>query len=361
MKSSPKQRITPNCWKRAAGQTGILLALLSTMLLCAQAQIRNPWVSIDGKQGPGSGRHIVLVSGDEEYRSEEAMPMLAKILALHHGFNCTVLFAINPKTGEIDPNTVDNIPGLQELRSADLMIIFTRFRQLPDDQMKCIDDYLASGKPVIGIRPAVVAFRTQSQSPYYKYSADYRGTDYLNGFGQQVLGATWISHHGAHGSESTRGVIVEAQKEHPILRGVDSMWGPSDVYTVREPIPHGGSILVVGHVLAGMSSDSPPSNKPLMPLAWTKTYPSPKGNGRVFMTTLGASQDFRSEGLRRMLINACYWAVGLENKIPARSNANCVGPYEPTAFGFNAFRRGVFPSKLNLLIEKEMFFEDKNR
>ena len=91
------------------------------------------WLEFKGTAGPGLGRRVVLVSGDEEYRSEEALPMLAKILSTHHGFDCSVLFAINPETGEIDPDCQTNIPGLHALDTADLMIIFVRFRELPDE------------------------------------------------------------------------------------------------------------------------------------------------------------------------------------------------------------------------------------
>src|ERR1700758_5714957 len=102
-------------------------ALLGASLTGAKVDTEGPWLVIAGDQGPGQGKHVVLVSGDEEYRSEEALPQLAKILALRHGFKCTVLFAIG-KDGTIDPEQADNIPGLQALRSADLMIIATRFR-----------------------------------------------------------------------------------------------------------------------------------------------------------------------------------------------------------------------------------------
>src|SRR5436190_18913986 len=105
---------------------------------------------LDGFDGPGKGKHVVLVSGDEEYRSEETLPQMAKILAKHHGFKCTVLFAIDPQTGFISPPTNNNIPGLEALATADLMVIFTRFRNLPDEQMKHVVDYVESGKPVIG-------------------------------------------------------------------------------------------------------------------------------------------------------------------------------------------------------------------
>ena len=124
-----------------------LLTLLSG-LFARPAAAADPWVVYEGKEGPGKGKYIVLISGDEEYRSEEALPQLAKILAVRHGFKCTVLFAIDPKTGTINPNVTDNIPGLESLKTADLMVIFTRFRNLPDGQMKYVADYIDAGKPV---------------------------------------------------------------------------------------------------------------------------------------------------------------------------------------------------------------------
>lgn len=318
--------------------------MMTLLVSCAVARAADePWLTLKGQDGPGSGKHIVLVTGDEEYRSEEAMPMLGKVLAARHGFDCTVLFAINRKTGEIDPNTVDNIPGLEALKTADLMIVFLRFRDLPDEQMQHVDAYLQTGKPVIGVRPSVVAFRNKATSRYAKYSSGYKGKDFAEGFGRQVLGATWISHHGSHGRESTRGVCVKEMAGHPILRGVGPMWGPTDVYTVRTPIPHDGKVLVTGQVLAGMKPDSPPSSKPTMPLAWVKKFPTPAGDARVFMTTMGDAQDFADENFRRMVVNACLWALGMDKHIAEKTNVDIVGAYEPSRFGFNRFRKGLFP------------------
>src|SRR5205085_8764869 len=116
------------------------------------AQASDPWVLYDGFDGPGKGKHIVLISGDEEYRSEEALPQLGKILAKQHGFKCTVLFAIDPKDGTINPNVLNNIPGLEALKTADLMVLFTRMRDLPDPQMKYIVDYVESGRPIVALR-----------------------------------------------------------------------------------------------------------------------------------------------------------------------------------------------------------------
>src|SRR5437868_5769503 len=122
-----------------------LLALAALLLTAHTAKAQEQWVVYEGKQGPGKGKHIVLVSGDEEYRSEEALPQLGKILAEHHGFKCTVLFAIDPADGTINPKAVNNIPGLEALQAADLMILALRFRDLPDAQMKYFVDYVNSG------------------------------------------------------------------------------------------------------------------------------------------------------------------------------------------------------------------------
>lgn len=307
------------------------------------------WVVYEGKRGPGKGRHIVLVSGDEEYRSEEALPMLAKILAVHHGFRCTVLFAIDPETASIDPQNQTNIPGVHHLETADLMVLFTRFRELPDEHMKYIVDYTNSGKPVVGLRTATHAFRYErnKNSAYAKY--DFRSKEFEGGYGRQVLEETWVSHHGHHGRESTRGIINEEMKDHPILRGVEDIWGPTDVYTVRD-LKGDAKVLVYGQVLTGMKpTDEPNSNKPLMSLAWIKTYTGEQGKiSRVFCTTMGASVDLENEGLRRLLVNACYWCMDMENKIPEKSKADYVGKYSPTFFGFGKFKEGVYPSDFSL-------------
>lgn len=325
----------------------ILNSLVSIALLvaCTHAvRAEDPWIVLEGGEGPGKGKHIVLVSGDEEYRSEEALPQLAKILSKHHGFKCTVLFAIDPKDGTISPNKNDNIPGLEALKSADLMIIFTRFRNLPDDQMKLIVDYLDSGKPVIGMRTATHAFNLKS--PTYSKT-------WPKGFGREVLGENWVNHHGSHGKESTRGIIVKGEEKHPILRGIKDgdIWGPTDVYTVNLPLPGDSKPLVMGQVLEGMKpTDKPVMNKkndPMMPVAWVKSYTGKSGKtARVFNTTMGASTDLEAEGTRRMLVNAVYWTLGMEDKIPEKSNVEIVGEFKPRKFGFNGAVKGVKPADL---------------
>src|SRR5437867_9206097 len=134
---------------RAGGCRATFIALIAFALApCADAGDR---VVYEGKQGPGKGKHIVFLAGDEEYRSEEGMPMLAKILAVRQGFKCTVLFPINPADGTIDPNNQTNIVGLEALKNADMLVMLLRFRELPDAQMKYFVDYLNAGKPILAI------------------------------------------------------------------------------------------------------------------------------------------------------------------------------------------------------------------
>ncbi len=278
--------------------------------------------------------------------------MLAKILAERHGFKCTVLFAINPATGTIEPTVLDNIPGLEALDGADVCLMGLRFRELPDAQMKHFVDYLNAGKPIIALRTSTHAFQygQAKPSPYAKY--DWRNREWPGGFGQQVLGETWVNHWGRHGFESTHGVIVEAFKDHPVLRGVSDIWCPTDVYEVAH-LPADAKVLVRGQVLSGMKPTDPPvegrKNDPMMPLVWARDYTGPSGKtSRIVTTTMGAAVDLENPGLRRLLVNACYWCAGLEDQLPAKAEVDYVGTYQPSWFGFAKFKRGVRPGDLAL-------------
>ncbi len=327
----------------------LLASLALACLLAPQSFADDPWVVYKGESGPGAGKNIVLISGDEEYRSEEALPQLGKILARHHGFNCTVLFAVAPD-GTIDPNRQDNIPGLEALRKADLMIIATRFRNLPDDQMKEIVDYVESGRPVIGMRTATHAFSMKGSKAYSHYSFNSKAANWDGGFGRQVLGETWISHHGHHNKEGTRGLIAPGMENHPILRGIKDgdIWGTTDVYGVRLPLPGDSKPLVLGQVIDDMTPNGKPvagkKNDPMMPVAWIKTFTGKAGKpARIFTTTMGAAGDLAGAGTRRLLVNASYWAVGLEDKIPAESDVSTVGEFKPHHYGNDKFTKNVKP------------------
>ncbi len=259
-------------------------------------------------------KHIVLIAGDQEYRSEESIPALAKILETRHGFQCTVLYSINRKTGAIDPATTDNIPGLEALRKADLMILFTRYLELPDDQMKEIVDYTNSGRPVVGLRTATHAFHYTKRldSPYAKYGAKNKD----GGYGRQVLGETWIAHYGAHQKESTRGVIVEGMRDHPILRGCARRLGRigrlrNHSAFGRQPAAGNGAG-TAGHgarfrARSGEEADADRLDQ--------NVYGRDGEDRSDFHHHDGACDGLQERGFRRLLVNACYWAMGLEKQI----------------------------------------------
>lgn len=315
--------------------------------LSASAPGAEPWATFPPPADRANGKHIVLLAGDEEYRSEESLPMLAGVLSQRHGFRCTVLFSINPADGTIDPNNQTNVPGMHLLGGADLVICAFRFRELPDADMRHFVDYLQAGKPIIALRTATHAFSYErnKQSPYARW--DWRSRDWPGGFGQQVLGETWINHHGDHGTEATRGLIDGLNARHPVLRGVTDVFGPTDVYGIVHLKPT-DTVLLHGLVLQGMAPDSPPNwRKPLMPLVWVREFTWPNGKTtRALTSTIGAAVDFQSEDLRRLIVNAAHWLTGLE--VPARADVTPVREYRPTYFGFGKFVRGVRPADLEL-------------
>lgn len=329
------------------------ICLLFLFFACTSRAQQDLWVSYKGADGPGKGKKIVLVSGDEEYRSEEALTMLGKILTKRYGFNCTVLFSIDAKTGAINALDQTNIPGLENLRDADLMVIATRFRELPDAQMKYVDEYLRSGKPVIGLRTATHAFSysRNKNSQYAKYDWRNKAAGWENGFGGVVLGETWVDHHGHHGKEGTRALIdgIQRRAKNPILNSVNDIWGATDVYSINK-LPANATVLMYGLSTAGMTADAPANlAKTVMPIAWTRTYKVEGGKeGRVFATTMGASVDFLSEDLRRLLVNACFWTLGMESQIPEKADVTTIGEYTPTMFSPDLFKQGTYPSKYKM-------------
>ena len=295
----------------------------------------------EGTEGPGKGKHIVFMAGDHEYRSEETLPALARILAKNLGFKCTVLFNIDPATGEIVAGN-SNMPGMEALDTADLAVVFLRFQQFPKEQMKHFDDYLNRGGPVVGLRTATHGFKTTKDDPYSKYSYDSKVAGYELGFGHQVLGQTWVGHYGKNHSQSTRITIVEDKKAHPILRGVKDVWVEVGGYVGK---PTDGEVLTMAQPLNGMTPDSAPdATKPPMPSEWTRTYKSASGKmGRVFTTLYGTSEDIQNEGYRRLVLNGCLWAVGLEDAIKPDLNIAFVGAGKPNTFGGGAYARGIKP------------------
>jgi type 1 glutamine amidotransferase len=329
-----------------SGCRAVVVVVALSLCLPVAVRAQNPnLIEYRGDQGPGLGKHIVLLAGDHEYRSEEALPAFARILARRYGFRCSVLITTDPKTGFIEPGS-SNLQGLDILRSADLLVVFLRFQDFPDAEMRHIVDYVDRGGPIVGLRTATHAFQIQRpDAPFVKYT--WKGVEgYPGGFGRQILGETWVSHYGANHKQSSALVIEPGQASHPILRGVKDVWVESGGYTA-DPMP-GSVVLARGRILNGMTPDSPPAaDKKELPVAWTRTYRGASGReGRVFTTTHGASEDLRNEGFRRMLVNAALWAAGLEASITPTSDVSLVGPYRPTTYSFGGFAKGVKPADM---------------
>ena len=172
-------------------------------------------LELKGGKGPGKGKTIVLIAGDEEYRTEESMPMLAKILSQKHGFHCKVLFAWDNEGKHIDPNNQAGVRGWEHLDSADLMLTGTRFRRPSAEDAKHVTKFLDAGKPVIGIRTATHAFTG---------GGSFGGKISYGAFGPLVMGEGWVSHHGGHKRQGARGVIEKANASHsPSM----NFWVPS--------------------------------------------------------------------------------------------------------------------------------------
>jgi hypothetical protein len=326
----------------------VLLTLLAGSLILPQAAPSDTSVTYPAASGAGQGKHIVFLTGDEEYRSEEGLPMLAKILSRRHGFKCTVLFSVDPD-GTINPKNAKSLSNPAALETADAIVMLLRFRNWPDEDMARFEKRLNAGVPIVALRTSTHAF-----NGFPKGSA-WDSWNYNNqgGFGKRVLGETWLTHWGRHKSEATRGDIEPSQTDNPLLRGVRAIFGETDVYEAYPPAD--ATILVRGIVLNGMTADAQPAtyrkprstdkveqgvNEPPMPVVWTRTNKNASGTtNRIFTTTMGAATDLENEGLRRLLVNAVYWGLGLS--VPSRADVTYVDEYKPSFYGFDGFRKGL--------------------
>jgi type 1 glutamine amidotransferase len=284
--------------------------------------------------------HVVFVTGDHEYRSEESMPMLGRILHRDFGLRVTVCYALGAD-GAIDPMNDRNIAGLEALEQADLMVMFLRWRKLPDDQLKRIVDYAESGRPMVGFRTSTHPFNYPAASP--------NAAAMNQAWPAKVFGQHWITHHGHFGDGKeflTEVSLLEARQERPILRGVVPFEAYSWLYHVDgkgAKLSGDADALVSGRALKSGAKGFPLTQ----PVAWTKTYTGTAGKpARVFFTTLGHPYDFKLEPMRRLALNGILWALGMEAKIPpGGAKVQTVGPYEPNNSG-DDYKKGVRPAPI---------------
>jgi hypothetical protein len=326
---------------------------LCAVLTCgaAQAQDHLEFLGKDGpaKDGPGMGKKIALVAGDDEYRSEEGLPMLGKILSQRLGFDCTVHFPAGPD-GIIKPGDHGPVSNPDGMERADAIIMLLRFRSWDNQAMQKLENAYLRGVPIIALRTSTHAFDFGDKNhPYHKWHWSGKADGWQGGFGKQVLGETWVAHHGAHAKEGCRGIIEDANKDHPILRGVTDVFADSDVYTATAPAD--ATILMRGQVTDSLKPDSKPvagkKNDPMQPVVWTRERKNENGNvNRIVTTTMGAATDLQSEGLRRLIVNSVFW--GLKMDVPEKADVTYVDDYNPSFYGFNTERKNLKVEDLGL-------------
>ncbi|MCG3197627.1 MAG: hypothetical protein GHCLOJNM_02115 [bacterium] len=242
--------------------------------------------------------HVLFLIGEDEYKSEVTMPGIAKELESRFGMKTTLLHDKNmtsvwkPEAGK----RLNDMPGLEALKDADLLVVYMRFRTFPEEQVKSLQEYLDSGKPIVAFRTSTHAFNYASGDPL---------AEHWNAFGARVLGAPWIHHYGHESSTDVS--VVPGAEGNPILSGVDpSFHVRSWLYQVRpEYPPKDAEILLIGKSVG--PSQKPEAERDLNPVAWTRTHP---GGGKVFMTTIGHPEDFEVPAFRRLVFNGIHWALG---------------------------------------------------
>lgn len=268
-----------------------LLALFSVGLLIEGCSSSNT----SGSKSAAKDKKplVVFVAGDHEYSGEGTLPILAAELEKNYGMRAKVISAYP------NQNSEENIPGLEALREADLAIFFLRWRRLPKEQVAYIDEYLKSGKPVMG-------FRTSSHAFNYPKGHELEA---WNAFGERAFGSPpgWggAAKHSHYGHESTTDVrIVPEAARHPILTGIDPEFHVASwLYKVLPDFPKkGAEWLLMGK---SVNPNSTPATD--QPVAWT--WKNPEG-ARVFFTTIGHPEDFRVEAFQRLVINAIHWELG---------------------------------------------------
>lgn len=325
----------------------LFLTLLACSLAGGESLKAAPFVVYEGDSGPGKGKHILFIASDHEYRGEETSPAIARILAKRYGFKCTVLFG-QTEEGFIKPGS-SIIPGIEAIDDADMLFLFMRFLKPGDAWMAKFEGYLDRGGPLLGLRTTTHAFNG-IKGKYAKYNYNHSG-DFVGGFGRQILGETWnpklgAGHYGRNHKYATAMHVVPGQVNHPVMRGVKDMHAMAGAYSAV-PMP-GSVILAKNQVLSSMEVGAEPlENKPPQPAAWVRTYQSKSGKeGRVFCSTQGASEDILSEGVRRMIINATLWCMGMENEIKANADVSFVGPFNPSSFSFKPSISDAKPSDI---------------
>ena len=268
-------------------------------LLIAVAFVLTPLLDIAPASAEEEKPHVVLVVGTLHYSPELTMPVFAKELE-KFGFRTTVVIG----EGNPEKKTTDVLPGLKVLADSDLVIFFMRFLKLPDEEWQPIEDYVKSGKPVIGLRTANHSFKYPKEHPRFEWNDD---------FGRRVLGTPYIVHQ-----SSATDITVETENaSHPIMSHVGKQgWvSPGTLYLAK--LEQGCTTLINGsgtgkeRLLKKSFGEIQVKKFETAPVAWAWEN---EWGSKSFYTSLGHPGDFAEESFNRMLINAVHW--GLDRPVP---------------------------------------------
>lgn len=226
-------------------------------------------------------RDLLIVIAEDEYKTEQSLPVFA-LEKLGHDYRVSIVYGT-----ESDRNL---IPGIEQIRDADVALISVRRRVLPPAQMQAVRDYVSSGRPLIGIRTASHAFSLRAGTELPEGYADWTSFD------QDVFGGNY---HGHHGNKLKSTVRYAQNIQHPILKGLDT----------STTFPQGWSLYEVSPLLDGTTPllFAAIEGLPEEPVAWTFQR---KDGGRSFYTSLGNVDDFQRPELPTLLKNGIDWAAG---------------------------------------------------
>lgn len=223
----------------------------------------DPWLASAAEPSPVKPIRLCLVSGSLEYKSDESLAAFQQYVEKNHGMQCSRAFIRNEQ----------DLPGLENLASADCMILYTRRLTLPEDQIRRVQEYCRSGKPIVGLRTASHAFQNWLQLDREVFGGDYQG------------------HYGK--TEHPQIKIVDSAKDHPVLEGVQPFVSPGSLYK-NPKVADDVTVLLTG-TIPGHTE----------PVAWTRLH----RGGRVFYTSLGHPDDFRNPNFLRLMVNGIRWAT----------------------------------------------------
>src|SRR5439155_23973582 len=111
---------------------------------------------------------VCLVSGSLEYQSDQSLAAFQKYLEEHYPIRCTRAFR----------KADDDLPGLENLETCDVMLLFTRRLTISGEQLARIPKYCRSGKPIVALRTASHAFQN-----WLALDKEILGGNYKNHYG----------------------------------------------------------------------------------------------------------------------------------------------------------------------------------